>query len=65
MLPSVGDTVGRDLGGQNSRVQDHLKGKRHLKCRKRCGRQPGRAWGRLVCSQLKEVSNDEEEQGQG
>lgn len=35
MLPSVGGhIVGRDLGGQNTRVQDQLNGKRHLKCKK-------------------------------
>lgn len=35
MLPSVGGghILGRDLGGQNTRVQDQLNGNRHLKCK--------------------------------
>lgn len=67
MLPSVGGhIVGRDLGGQNTRAQDQLNSKRHLKCKKLgLAAREGLEVGWYVCSQLKEVSNDEEEQGQG
>lgn len=44
---SGGHTVGRDLGGENTSVQDQLNSKRQTRSTRNRGWEPRKAWGQV------------------